>query len=80
MIMIIIYAIIVATDCAFRSTQKGLSGKISHFIAHLTRFSEVKCVIALAAKEKMHYYCQKCSKILNIDKSEHNHLFVKDHG
>lgn len=49
--MTIIYAIIVATHCAFRSTQKGLLGKVSHFIANLTLFSEVKCAIALAAKK-----------------------------
>lgn len=52
MILIIIYAIIVATHCAFRSTQKGLLGKISPFIAHLTLFSEIKCAIASAGKKK----------------------------
>lgn len=52
MILIIIYAIIVATHCAFRSTQKGLLGKISPFIAHLTLFSEIKCAIASAGKKR----------------------------
>lgn len=48
----IIYAIIVATYFAVKSTRKVLLGKTSHFTAHLTPRSDVKCAIALAAKSQ----------------------------